>query len=253
MKRASRILTFFRYNYGFQAPHTVLLDGTFCQAALQNKINLREQMPKYLAEEVHMVVTNCVLQELEKLGSTVYGALAICRQFTVAKCPHKPARTASECIKHLARRSKTKDHAKYFIGSQDDNLLLNLRDLGGIPLMSIKFNTILLEKPSNESLNGVQKSKDELEKVKELKEEVLGSELLKKRKRKGPKDPILCRARKPRWTRKLNSCQVRFRERLARRRMKLRLLKKRRTLAQLRGSGQGKGVKKPMNLKRVFR
>lgn len=199
LKRANRILTFFRYNYGYQAPHTALLDGTFCQAALKNKINIQEQLPKYLASEVQIVVTKCILAELEMLGTSVYGAFAIAKQFTVAKCPHKEPRSASECIKHLARRSKTKDNPKYFVGSQDDALLLALRDLGGVPLMSIKFNTILLEKPSNETVNGVEKTNEELNKVKELKKEVLGEEVQKKRKRKKAKgpNPLSCKKKKP--------------------------------------------------------
>lgn len=64
LKRANKVLTFYRYNYGFQTPYTVLLDGTFCQAALQNKINLREQMPKYFGGEVNIVTTACILKEL---------------------------------------------------------------------------------------------------------------------------------------------------------------------------------------------
>jgi U3 small nucleolar RNA-associated protein 23 len=69
LKRAARVLTFFHYNFGYHPPHSILLDGTFCQAALQNKINLREQMPKYLAEtpeRVEMYVTECMLNELSK-------------------------------------------------------------------------------------------------------------------------------------------------------------------------------------------
>lgn len=47
-KRAKRIISIYRYNFNFEPPYQVLLDGTFAMAALQNKINLREQMPKYL-------------------------------------------------------------------------------------------------------------------------------------------------------------------------------------------------------------
>ena len=55
---------------------------------------------------------------LEKLGSAVYGALVICKQFDVAPCPHHPHRTAAECLAHLARRSKKGKAPKYFIATQ---------------------------------------------------------------------------------------------------------------------------------------
>lgn len=54
LKRAYRILTFYRYKFGYTPPYSVLLDGTFCQLALQSKINLQEQMPKYLANPMEM-------------------------------------------------------------------------------------------------------------------------------------------------------------------------------------------------------
>lgn len=199
-KRAQRILTFFRYSFGYEPPHTVLVDGTFSQAALQNKINLREQMPKYLGEGVEMVTTKCVLEELEQLGSAVYGALVICKQFTVACCPHTPARTAAECLAHLARRSKKPGLPKYFIATQDDTLLAKLRELGGIPLMSVRFNTILLEKQSSQSIAESKTPEEkEIEKAKELRKAVLGEdEQPKPRKRKGPKgpNPLSCKKKK---------------------------------------------------------
>lgn len=64
LKKANRVLTFYRYNYDYLSPYSVVLDGTFCQAALTNKINLREQLPKYLSETVNISVTKCVLNEL---------------------------------------------------------------------------------------------------------------------------------------------------------------------------------------------
>ncbi|RCN42678.1 hypothetical protein ANCCAN_11318, partial [Ancylostoma caninum] len=94
----------------------VLVDGTFCNAALAYKINLREQLPKYLGGDVEIVTTKCVLAELERLGSPVYGALVICRQFTVDMCPHMPHRSPIECLAHLARRA-AKGNTKYIVAT----------------------------------------------------------------------------------------------------------------------------------------
>ncbi|KAL3072670.1 hypothetical protein niasHS_017644 [Heterodera schachtii] len=197
LKRAAHILTFYRYNFHFLPPFSVLLDGTFCQAALQSKINLREQMPKYLAQSVEMVVTKCVLNELQQLGKPLHGALVICEQFRIAFCPHKPMRTASECIAHLARRSREEGNSKHIVGTQDDQLMEKLRKVGGVPIMSIRFNTILLEKPSEESKKmAEEKPSKELERVKELKDEAFASgEKRRKRKAKGP-NPLSCKKKK---------------------------------------------------------
>lgn len=45
-KKVSKILEFFRNNFGFRAPYLVLIDGTFCAACLEGKVNIKEQLPK---------------------------------------------------------------------------------------------------------------------------------------------------------------------------------------------------------------
>ncbi|KAM3728108.1 rRNA-processing protein [Dirofilaria immitis] len=186
-KRAKRIISIYRYNFGLEPPYEVLLDGTFAMAALQNKINLREQLPKYLNAEVDIRVTNCVLKELEKLGSTLYGALHICKQFDVVNCPHQPIRTAVECIKHMARRMK--HGTTYFFATQDNELTEALKQIPGIPILFIKYNAILIDKPSQITLQELEKPKDQLLELSKLKKAIFGKDERPRRKRKGPKGP----------------------------------------------------------------
>ncbi|EFO18753.1 hypothetical protein LOAG_09740 [Loa loa] len=186
-KRAKRIISIYRHNFNLEPPYQVLLDGTFAMAALQNKINLREQMPKYLNAEVDIRVTNCVLKELEKLGHTLYGALHICKQFDVELCPHHPVRTAVECIKHMARRMKRR--TMYFFATQDHELTEALKQIPGIPILFIKYNAILIDRPSQATIQEIEKPKDQLIEVNELKKAVFGKEEKPRRKRKGPKGP----------------------------------------------------------------
>lgn len=192
-KRASKILTFFKYNYKISPPYRVLVDGTFCMAALSNKINLREQLPKYLDGEVEIVTTKCVLEELKQIGSAVYGALAICKQFTVDVCPHTTCRPAGECLAHLARRA-TKG-TKYLIGTQDDELTEKLRKIVGTPILYIKYNSILIDRVSQDSKLAAEGAKSEIDRVKELKKEILGETQVVKRKKKKVKgkNPLSCK------------------------------------------------------------
>jgi U3 small nucleolar RNA-associated protein 23 len=69
IKKAKRVLNFFHFNYQYNEPYSVLVDGTFCQAALENRINLREQFPKYFGCGVEIFTTKCVLKELSKFLS----------------------------------------------------------------------------------------------------------------------------------------------------------------------------------------
>uniref|UniRef100_A0AC35GKN5 PIN domain-containing protein n=1 Tax=Panagrolaimus sp. PS1159 TaxID=55785 RepID=A0AC35GKN5_9BILA len=166
-------MSFYKFKYAFQPPYNVLLDGTFCQAALKNQINIQEQVTKYLIEPTVLVTTKCVLKELEKIGKDVYGAFLICKQFKIAKCPHTPVRSAAECLSHLARRSKKSENSKYIIATQDDALLEQCRKIAGIPLMSIRFKTLILESPSEESVKETDQAAEEIEKVQAMKKEIL--------------------------------------------------------------------------------
>ena len=47
-------MQFFTQNFGFRAPYQVLVDGTFCQAALKCQILIKEQIPNYLGSEVQL-------------------------------------------------------------------------------------------------------------------------------------------------------------------------------------------------------
>lgn len=56
-KHAKKIMGFYKNNFQFREPFQVLLDGTFCQAALRNKIQIREQLPGYLDGAAQLCTT----------------------------------------------------------------------------------------------------------------------------------------------------------------------------------------------------
>ncbi|XP_049607909.1 rRNA-processing protein UTP23 homolog [Syngnathus scovelli] len=153
-KIAKKTLSFYKYNFNFREPYQVLIDGTFCQAALKNKIQIKEQMPKYLMGEVHLCTTNCALKELETLGKELVGARIILQRYQVRKCEHmKSPVPASKCL--LSMLEGTNPH-HYFVATQDYKLTTGLQKIPGAPLLYIIQNTIVLEKPSQSSLDRVQ-------------------------------------------------------------------------------------------------
>jgi U3 small nucleolar RNA-associated protein 23 len=68
-RHVQRIMTFYKSNFGFTAPYNVLIDGTFCKAALTFQVNISEQMPKYLDAEVKLYTTACVKAECKAFGT----------------------------------------------------------------------------------------------------------------------------------------------------------------------------------------
>lgn len=204
-KQAKKNISFYKYNFSFREPFQILVDGTFCQAALKNKIQIKEQMPKYLMGEVQLCTTNCALKELESLGKELYGAKLILQRYQVRRCAHfKDPIPASECL--LSMLGETNPH-HYFVATQDHTLTTGLKEIPGVPLFYIILNTIVLDKPSQASLDYVQKvqlgelvSLAHQESIRSLKEQQgLGPRDTerrgRKRKRKGP-NPLSCLKKK---------------------------------------------------------
>ncbi|XP_068432503.1 rRNA-processing protein UTP23 homolog [Clinocottus analis] len=153
-KIAKKTLSFYKYNFSFREPFQILFDGTFCQAALKNKIQIKEQMPKYLMGEVQLCTTSCALKELETLGKDLYGAKIILQRFQTRNCPHfKDPVPASECL--LSMLGETNPH-HYFVATQDHSLTAGLKKIPGVPLLYIILNTIVLDKPCQASLDHVR-------------------------------------------------------------------------------------------------
>nr|XP_024215895.1 rRNA-processing protein UTP23 homolog isoform X2 [Halyomorpha halys] len=145
-KKVSRILRFYCNNFGFRKPYQVLVDGTFCNTALQNKINITEQLLKYLGGDVKLLTTPCAILEMEKLGSPLYGATLILKQFPVHQCGHKSPIFAAACIKNMIGKN---NEFRYILASQDRDLQRCVTHHPGVPLLYI-FNKAPMLRPPNE-------------------------------------------------------------------------------------------------------
>uniref|UniRef100_A0A8D0KMZ6 rRNA-processing protein UTP23 homolog n=1 Tax=Salvator merianae TaxID=96440 RepID=A0A8D0KMZ6_SALMN len=204
-KHAKKHMGFYKHNFGFREPFQVLLDGTFCQAALRNKIQIREQLPGYLGGATQLCTTRCVLKELESLGKELYGAKLIAQRFQVRSCSHftNPV-SGSACL--LSMIEENNPH-HYFIATQDQDLATKIKKRAGVPLLFIIQNTMVLDKPSAKSLASVQAIQTgqlipEHQKLSltHLKEEQGLVKMLepkkRKRKRAGGPNPLSCLKKK---------------------------------------------------------
>jgi hypothetical protein len=76
----------------------LIVDGTFCQAALDAKYHIREQVPAYLQGSTKLLTTRCVFTELEALGEDFLGAKLVTKRFQYHKCKHRGILPAAECV-----------------------------------------------------------------------------------------------------------------------------------------------------------
>lgn len=67
LKAAQKTLFFYKLNFGITPPYRLLIDGTICNTAYSNHINLAEQIPKLFQADVKIYTTQCALSEVEGL------------------------------------------------------------------------------------------------------------------------------------------------------------------------------------------
>jgi U3 small nucleolar RNA-associated protein 23 len=199
-KKVNRHLNFYVNNYGFRQPYQILLDGTFCLGALNNKINISDNIPRYLQGELKLLTSQCAIIEMENLGSKLGGALIILKKFPVHKCGHegKPV-AASKCLLSMLGDCNP-NH--YIVASQDRELQNNVRNMVGVPLLYLHGKTPVLEQPSQVSVEATKNkeglSVTERQMLDKLKLEsglVNESDKPKKKKKKGP-NPLSCKKKK---------------------------------------------------------
>ncbi|XP_063780550.1 rRNA-processing protein UTP23 homolog [Pseudophryne corroboree] len=204
-KHVKKHLSFYRNNFRFREPYQVLLDGTFCQAALKNKIQIKEQLPKYFTGDVQLCTSNCVLKELQSLGKELFGAKLIAQRFQVRHCAHfKSPVSGSACLLSMVAEGNAHH---YFIATQDQELASKVKKQAGVPLLFIIQNTIVLDKPSPTSLAHVQAvqagqlvPEHQKQNLQQLKDEQGVSQIPERRGRKrrgvrGP-NPLSCMKKK---------------------------------------------------------
>ena len=68
---------FFKYNTALGPPYRILIDTNFLNFSIQNKLDILKNSMDCLLGKVTPVVTDCVIGELEKLGSKYRMALKL--------------------------------------------------------------------------------------------------------------------------------------------------------------------------------
>jgi rRNA-processing protein FCF1 len=134
-KHTKRVLSFYKTNFKFDTRFfNVLIDGTFANEALNTKIKISDQMPKFFEvdkktgysskSKCNLFTTKCAIRETELLGKATHGANLILNQFTLVDCKHKQEFINTEqCFKQilldsLSPSSSQAHGRKYIVATQ---------------------------------------------------------------------------------------------------------------------------------------
>ena len=144
-KQAKRVLQLLKTTFNFHEPFQIVIDGTFCQSALEHKINIRDQLSNYLSATVRLFTTECAVNEINSLGDSFKGGLFIIKQYKYLKCNHANRNSTAECFLSLIGKDNNK---RYMLATLDRSLKFKARQIPGTPILTLANNALVLEAPS---------------------------------------------------------------------------------------------------------
>lgn len=124
---------FFNYNTALKAPYQILVDTNFLSHTVHHKLPLLSTLMDTLYATCDVLITSCVMAELEKLGPKYRIALQIARdeKWTRLQCDHKGT-YADDCIVDRATKNRI-----YIVATNDRDLKRRIRKVPGVPTISV--------------------------------------------------------------------------------------------------------------------
>ncbi|EFJ29386.1 hypothetical protein SELMODRAFT_91292 [Selaginella moellendorffii] len=141
---------FFKYNTALGPPYHVLVDTNFINFSIQNKLDLEKAMMDCLYAKCTPCITDCVMAELEKLGTKYRVALKIAKdpKFKRIPCTH-PGTYADDCLVE-----RVTQHKCYIVATCDRDLKRRIRKIPGVPIMFITQHKYSIERLPEATIGG---------------------------------------------------------------------------------------------------
>jgi len=124
---------FFSYNSQLGPPYHIILDTNFINFSIQNKLDPIKASMDCLFAKCTIYITDCVMAELEKLGTKYRVALRIAKdpRFERLPCCHKGV-YADDCLVERVQQARC-----YIVATCDRDLKRRIRKVPGVPIMYI--------------------------------------------------------------------------------------------------------------------
>ena len=150
-------LAFFAREFDIRPPYRVLCDGNFLDVAVKRLKLGAEDIARLVAtvveDEVELVTTDAVVRELGEVEGVAPETKALVEMLRLqrvgATAEESRAETPASAIRKLvSRRNKN----RFIVATQDEDLKEELRTMPGVPIMTLQRVTVVLEEPSQASV-----------------------------------------------------------------------------------------------------
>jgi len=126
---------FFQYNTQLGPPYNVLVDTNFINFSIKNKLEIYKSMMDCLLAKCIPCITDCVMAELEKLGSKYRLALRLAKdpRFERLPCTHE-GNYADDCL-----LQRCQQHRCYIVATCDKDLKRKIRKVRLVAFWAVKL------------------------------------------------------------------------------------------------------------------
>mmetsp|Transcript_18248 Transcript_18248/g.41622 ORF Transcript_18248/g.41622 Transcript_18248/m.41622 type:complete len:198 (-) Transcript_18248:1715-2308(-) len=133
---------FFQYNTQLGPPYHVLVDTNFINFSIKNKLDIVRSMMDCLLAKCTPCITDCVMGELEKLGSRYKVALKLAKdpRFERIPCSCKGC-YADDCLTNMIKNWRC-----FIVVTCDTELRRQIRKVPGVPCMYISNHRYTVER-----------------------------------------------------------------------------------------------------------
>ncbi|KAG9320871.1 hypothetical protein KVV02_000065 [Mortierella alpina] len=149
-KDYKRYMNMYCQTFHFRKPFQVIVDADFIQTALDQRLDLRTNIPKVLCDASKQMVTPCTMALLKSRGEDASGAFLASKRFEKRRCKHQKAVDEHICISEIIATSNPHN---YVVASQSKKLRSRFGQIPGVPLLYINRANLILEPPSQASLS----------------------------------------------------------------------------------------------------
>ncbi|KAN0041005.1 hypothetical protein ACTFIV_003541 [Dictyostelium citrinum] len=151
-KLYKKTIQFYKTNYAYKEPFSVLMDPGFIKKCLNMNIFFKEALPKILESKVSFFITPCCIAEMRRNPREYSNDLiSTCKRIEYFQCDHKHSPDEQNMVQKCFADISIKQSNTFFFAVQDHDHRLLLRKNPGIPILFVLTNLIILEKPTTSS------------------------------------------------------------------------------------------------------
>ncbi|TYJ51385.1 hypothetical protein B9479_008047 [Cryptococcus floricola] len=143
-KTYKRVMALYTQTFGFRQPFQVLVSQDVLIEGAKCELNMPKQFLNVTQGECKLMITQCCMEALYKMGRDVQKTTDLAKGFERRKCNHRTALEPDKCLEDVI--GQTNKH-RYILASQSTSLRLASDRIRALPLIHFNARGVLVLSP----------------------------------------------------------------------------------------------------------